>query len=118
MSTRSNEIEKQYQEDLKLLQSKIGYCPFHDGNKEPNLRENYWGLYKNNYPYKWANEHWLLFPARHTNKLNEEETKELEKILKEWDDLDYVCLRNPDVLTSVWCYHYHIIKPYIPNDNN
>ena len=115
MSTRSIETENKYQEDLKLLQSKIGYCPFHDKLDRKVIEHlGLWVMYENDYPYEWAEEHYLLFTRRHTDIPDHDEISELDKILLDMDKEQYVCLKNPDVLTSVWCYHYHIIKPYIP----
>lgn len=115
MSTRTVEDEKNYQDIKKQLQSKLGFCPFHDDEEKVVIEHyNYWKLLNNDYPYQWTQEHYLLFTKRHTNKLNEQEQEELNKILIDMDKEHYVCLKNPDVLTSVWCYHYHIIKPYIP----
>ena len=119
MSTRTVEQEQNYQEQQISLRKKIGFCTFHDSDdRKPVQRQGSWVLFENDYPYKWADEHYLLFPKRHTNKLNEEEQLELNVLLKDYDNLGYVCLLNPEILRSVWCYHYHIIKPYIPNENN
>lgn len=118
MSTRTVEQEQKYQEQQISLRRKIGFCPFHDGDKPKLETYEHWLLFNNEFPYKWTKEHWLLFPKRHTNKLNEQEENELVKIIKDFDDMHYVCLKNHESLTSIWCLHYHIIKPYIPNDTN
>lgn len=116
MSTRTVEQEKKYQEHRLSL--KTGECPFHDGDRVVLEAYKHWVLYTNDFPYKWTEEHWLLFPKRHTNKLNEQEENELVKIIKDFDDMHYVCLLNHESLKSIWCFHYHIIKPYTPNENN
>lgn len=119
MSTRTVETEIKYQKQMASLQKKVGFCPFHDDDKkEPIERFDHWVMFQNEYPYKWAEEHYLLFPKRHTNKLNPDEQQELAVIIKDMDNMHYVCLKNHRALTSVWCLHYHIIKPYIPNENN
>jgi len=112
MSTRTIEQEEKYQEQIINLKSKLGFCPFHDDtNRKPIQQHKYWIMYENDFPYEWTDEHYLLFTKRHTDTPNEEELKELNEIALDLDPMHYVLLRNLPVLTSVWCYHYHIIKP-------
>ena len=96
MSTRTVEQEQKYQEFKAKLKEELGRCPYHDPNdKIPLHKFEHWTLYKNDFAYPFAEEHFMLLINRHTATPNEEELEELKVLTLEYDEMKYLCHENP-----------------------
>ena len=115
MILREKESEEKYQKFLK--EEYNGKCIFCD--KKSLLTLKHWGLKKNDFPYdRIAKEHYLFYPLRHVDTLNEltmEEIEELEFFKNEWnrDDFYDMWIENSTNKQSQKHHlHYHLIKLY------
>ena len=109
---RTPASDLEYTLHVNKVSKLLGYCVFHDDKDRKKLETfKHWFLTPNDFPYKWTEEHYLLIPKRHTNKLNEEEEQELDIIAKDYDNENYLIYKNVPSICSVWCVHYHVIKP-------
>lgn len=102
-----------HREYVKFCQENPGYCPFTDRRTIQKEFLN-WCIKKNDYPYKDATDHLLLFPKRrvqYLTELTEDELLELPQIIELYRVKNYKTVFSGIAESSIPGYlHFHLIQ--------